>query len=106
MLVKTSQFVLISLVGMPESCDALVELKWKISVVISDFEMFLKVKLLFVLVVLMAKVLGWFLYCSVILRKGSSKKLMLARNWEVIRMGITQIYACVLFYFLLKAVPL
>ena len=62
-----SEFDLITFVDMSESWHAFDVSKFNISFSISAFEILLNLKYFFVLLLFIATVLGWFLYCSVIL---------------------------------------
>ena len=74
--VKTSQLTLTGLVGISESWDALQKLSMYISFLISDFEMFLNLKLTDPMP-LMALILEWFLYCLTVLWIEPSVRLVL-----------------------------
>ena len=67
-----SELDLINFVGISESWHAFDESRFNISFSISGFEILLNVKYLFVLLLFIAAILGWFLYCSIDLAIGSS----------------------------------
>ena len=70
--VKMSELYLITFVGILESWHAFDESMFDIFVSISAFEILLNLKYLFVLLLFIATILGWFLYCSIDLAIGSS----------------------------------
>ena len=69
--VKMSEIDFIAFVGISESWHAFDESRFNISFSISDFEILLNLKYLFVLLLFLATILGWYLYCSIDLVIGS-----------------------------------
>ena len=67
-----SECDLITFVGISESWHAFDEARLNTSFSISAFEILLNLKYLFVLLLFIATILGWFLYCSIDLPIGSS----------------------------------
>ena len=67
-----SEFDLITFVRISESCHAFDESRFNISFSISVFEILLNLKYLFIILLFIATILGWFLYCSIDLAMGSS----------------------------------
>ena len=67
-----SAFIFIIFVGISESWDALETSRFKISLSTSDFGIYLKENCLAKLLSFIATILGWFLYCSIIRKIGSS----------------------------------
>ena len=70
--VKMSGWDLITFVGISESWHAFDESRFNISFSISAFEILLNLKYLFAVLLFIATILGWFLYCSIDLAMGSS----------------------------------
>ena len=67
-----SVFIFTIFVGISESWDALETSRFKISLSTSDFGIYLKENCLAKLFSFIATILGWFLYCSIIRKIGSS----------------------------------
>ena len=73
-----SELDLITFVGISESWHAFNESRFNISFSISAFEILLNLKYLYVLLLFIATILGWFLYCSIYLAIGSSIRSIFA----------------------------
>ena len=74
--IQMSELDVITYVGLSESWYAFHESRFNISFSISAFEILLNLKYLFVLLLFIATILGWFLYCSTDLAIGSSTWLI------------------------------
>ena len=70
--VKRSELDLITFVGISESWHDFDVSRFKIFFSISAFEILWNLKYLFAVLLFIATILGWFLYCSIDLAAGSS----------------------------------